>query len=362
MTEFDEIFRLKLSNAKASLPQDEWEVLEKRYATARRRKTIFWACSGVLAAAILTAILFLPNNNIEKLPSANENIVAKSSTSSDDSSFPCAETPEPVKLCHRSATKMQSNLIASVDTSVNNVLKGKENDPDTITNKASVKEITKDVENSTSNEEYWATTNPTATKVRGLYLINVGTTLSGGISSGTSGNDLTSSPSQQTHSVNVNHHQPVKFMLSVGVPISTRLYLETGLSYSCLRSDKNVSSFNSSYTVKQRLDYIGIPLGLSYKIWSNRHLRTYISAGGMAEKMVSGYSKSNSGTSKLHIDGLQYSVYGTAGLGIQVAPHFSIGFEPGISYHYHVKASNIQTLYSDFPLDMELRLSLKVEL
>ena len=77
MTEFDEIFRQKLSNAKASLPQDEWEVLEKRYATARRRKTIFWACSGVLAAAILTAILFLPNNNIEKLPSANENIVAK---------------------------------------------------------------------------------------------------------------------------------------------------------------------------------------------------------------------------------------------------------------------------------------------
>jgi hypothetical protein len=193
----------------------------------------------------------------------------------------------------------------------------------------------------------------------------IGTSFSGGVPSSNSQiYDYASSPnsSSTNHDSDVQHQQPLRFSLLIGIPLTHRLNLETGLSFSQLHSEFDEKNGSSSKDIDQRLNYIGIPLGLSYRLWGNRVFRTYLSVGGMAEKMVYGTSKSSGISTSLSIAGLQYSLYGVAGFEVLLAPHFSLGFEPGVGYYYPVKDSNITTLYSDTPLNLQLRLSLKVEL
>lgn len=152
------------------------------------------------------------------------------------------------------------------------------------------------------------------------------------------------------------------------MPVNDRLSLVTGFSFSQLRSEINVwtnAAPNSlTYKTYQRLDYIGLPLGLSYDLWKGRNMRFYISTGGMAEKMIHGTEKStdNGNNVKLDIKDIQYSVYGVVGLEMHITQRLGLGLEPGIGYYFPIQGTDIQTIHSDTPLNAEIRLSLKFDL
>lgn len=366
MTVFDEIVRRKLSSAKVDLPQDDWVVLEKKYALARRRRLIIWVSICSLAAAAIALFILFPGDVHTKLVPANKIIVAESS----------AVQAGPSVHTEYFANRVHSKPSQKAVTS--NIALGKSNSnedstairKDTILLASAYEPATHFSGDSTSSADSsttaeWLTSYPEATAIRRHCTLMIGTSLSGGLSSPNSqvyDYASSSNTSSTSHNVNVQHHQPLKFSFLIGIPLASRLNLETGLSFSQLRSEFDEKKGSSAQNIDQRLNYIGIPLGLSYRLWGNRICRTYLSAGGMVEKMVYGTSKSLGESTNLSIDGLQYSLYGVVGLEVRIAPHFNIGFEPGIGYYYPVKDSKITTLYSDTPLNLQLRLSLKVEL
>lgn len=85
------------------------------------------------------------------------------------------------------------------------------------------------------------------------------------------------------------HKMPIKIGLSVRYDIGQRFGIETGIAYSILNSDikrgKNLSTWSKG---EQTFNYIGIPLNVSFDIFSSRFVDFYASAGGMMEKAVRG--------------------------------------------------------------------------
>jgi len=366
MTNFDEIFRQKLSSARAALPQDDWVVLEKKYAWTRRRRRIVRASLCSLAAAAIALVIFLPGNVNTKLVPADKIVVAESSAVEIGSSVHTEDNANIAssKLLQRAVA---SNIALDKSNSNEN---GTAIRKDTILLASYSEPATHFSGDSTpsadsSTEDEWITSDPTNTEIHRNCTLMIGTSFSGGVPSSNSQiYDYASSPntSSTNNNSDVQHQQPLRFSLLIGIPLTHRLNLETGLSFSQLRSEFDEKNGSSSKDIDQRLNYIGIPLGLSYCLWGNRVFRTYLSVGGMAEKMVYGTSKSSGISTSLSIAGLQYSLYGVAGFEVLLAPHLSLGFEPGVGYYYSVKGSDITTLYSDTPLNLQLRLSLKVEL
>ena len=85
----------------------------------------------------------------------------------------------------------------------------------------------------------------------------------------------------------IHHKTPIGVGISISRYLNNRFSLQTGLTYSYLRSEW---STNNTYHIEndQRLHFIGIPLSLTYKIAEWNRFMFYASAGGMAEVNVAG--------------------------------------------------------------------------
>lgn len=157
----------------------------------------------------------------------------------------------------------------------------------------------------------------------------------------------------------VRHHQPLRFGVSLRYDLGNRWSVESGLSYTRHKSDITNQAGNELTTTEQRLSYIGIPLNVGYRIWSNQRLNFYVSTGGMVEKMVKG-SRSTQGTTteSVSIRPLQFSLNGMAGAEFRIDKAFSLYMEPGVSYHFD-NGSNVPTIYQDEPLNLNLNIGLR---
>lgn len=156
----------------------------------------------------------------------------------------------------------------------------------------------------------------------------------------------------------VRHHQPIRFGLSIRYDIGDRWSVESGLSYARHKSDITSQSGNYQTTTEQRLSYIGIPLNIAYRIWSNQHFNFYVSAGGMAEKMVKGSRSIQETTEDISIRPLQFSLNGMAGAEFRIDKSFSLYMEPGLSYYFD-NGSSVPTIYQDEPLNFNLSVGLR---
>lgn len=163
------------------------------------------------------------------------------------------------------------------------------------------------------------------------------------------------------------HRQPVKVGLSVNYQINKRLSIGTGFVYSYLSSDLTSGTDDYNYTTKQTLQYVGVPLNLTYTMFQGKHYSVYGTGGGMAEKCVRGNSTTdyiikgkveNTQHDKISESRLQYSV--NAAVGIQIKMTENVGFymEPGISYHFD-NHSDVTNIYKDTPLNFSLGLGIR---
>ncbi len=178
------------------------------------------------------------------------------------------------------------------------------------------------------------------------------------------------SGSSNTRNSRMQHHQPIRVGLTVAYPISTRLSLESGLTYSRLRSDVDATEANISFSGEQTLHYIGIPLNLKCRLASVRQFKFYASAGILAEKCVAGklsghkFINEQAGAEEntdIHEKKLQWSLNAAAGAQLSITPDLGIFIEPGISY-YPDNGSDISSIYKDRPLNFNLNLGLRLTL
>lgn len=167
-----------------------------------------------------------------------------------------------------------------------------------------------------------------------------------------------------------SHKMPVKIGASIRYDFNKFLGIESGLTYSFLSSDLKtgeegaVSSWSKGI---QSMHYLGIPLNLSFNIFSSRYFNAYVTAGGLMEKCVRGSLKTDeyldgkyhgSSSTTLKQKGLQWSVNGAAGIQVNILPQLGLYMEPGVSHHFS-NNSKVRTIYSDKPTDFSLSFGLR---
>lgn len=167
-----------------------------------------------------------------------------------------------------------------------------------------------------------------------------------------------------------SHKMPVKIGASIRYDFNRFLGIESGLTYSFLSSDLKtgkegaVSGWSKGV---QSMHYLGIPLNLSFNIFSSRYFNAYVTAGGLMEKCVRGSLKTDeyldgkyhgSSSTTLKQKGLQWSVNGAAGIQVNILPQLGLYMEPGVSHHFS-NNSKVRTIYSDKPTDFSLSFGLR---
>lgn len=168
----------------------------------------------------------------------------------------------------------------------------------------------------------------------------------------------------------LHHHQPVRVGLTVSYPISQRLAVETGLSYSYLGSEMKDGTDANFTAAKQELHYLGVPVNLKYRALSIDRVHLYLSAGGMGEKCVSGRlterlvidnKENQTNTERIHIKQLQWSANAALGVECELTPLVGLYAEPGVSYFFD-DGSRVSTIYKEKPWNFNVQVGVRLNL
>ena len=167
---------------------------------------------------------------------------------------------------------------------------------------------------------------------------------------------------------NYEHQLPISLQLSLSRQLSEQLSVETGLSYTLLKSSNTTGSPTAYIQEQQRLHYLGIPLRMGWQWYSKSSLSLYTSAGIMLEKPVHStldvnhfindintYSKQE----KLSVP-LQWST--SVGVGIQydITPHIGFYIEPSLQYFFN-DGSSIKSYRTEHRFNITLPLGIRLK-
>lgn len=168
----------------------------------------------------------------------------------------------------------------------------------------------------------------------------------------------------------IKHHLPIRAGVSLSYDINDCISLQSGLTYTCLKSDLRFGSENHYITGSQTLHYIGIPLSIRWKALSWKRFDLYASAGMTGEKCVSGktdrkYIINNqpeeTSRENISIRPLQWSLNAAAGIQFNISSFTGLYIEPGVNY-YIDNGSTVKTIYKDKPFNFNLNLGLRLTL
>ncbi|MDL2304485.1 PorT family protein [Bacteroides sp. OttesenSCG-928-D19] len=151
-----------------------------------------------------------------------------------------------------------------------------------------------------------------------------------------------------------DHRQPITVGASVRKEISNGFSIETGLSYTLLKSDISRDGKNAGKSGEQKLHYIGIPLQANWSFVNSKNFTLYLSAGGMVEKCVYGKTLDKKNTVKP----LQFSLVGGLGAQYNISKQLGLYVEPGVS-HFFDDGSDVETIRKENPLNFNLRAGIR---
>lgn len=167
--------------------------------------------------------------------------------------------------------------------------------------------------------------------------------------------------------VDAHYRQPVRLGLSFRYHFNNRWSMQSGIDYSYHSSDLVVIIDNSMLRQEQKLHFIGVPVMLSYSLWSPGRFNFYVSGGGEVEKMVTGSritsSVASNSVGKTEKDNIglhpwQLSVMGNAGIQFNINHFLSLYAEPGVAYYFD-NQSSLPTIYQDKPFNFNLNMGFR---
>lgn len=173
-------------------------------------------------------------------------------------------------------------------------------------------------------------------------------------------------PSEQTVT-EVDHRLPVRVALSLRYNINDSWSVETGLAYSYLYSEIKSGNTSTTAFTEQMLNYIGMPVAVSWSVWRNNSFNIYLKGGVMMEKMVHGKAETTCRANgcngeqesrNIKISPLQWSASGAVGAELRLGHRFGAFVEPGAGYYFNAP-DDVPTLYGDKPLNFNLNLGLR---
>jgi hypothetical protein len=166
----------------------------------------------------------------------------------------------------------------------------------------------------------------------------------------------------------VAHHcRPKTFGLSINKQLSPKWTFGTGITYTILKSEFE-SEYNKARLVKtQKIDYVGIPLRLTYQVWSKGRFNAYMT-GSMAFEMPvhSSLEKKyiitadSSYTLKRDIKPrYQWSVNLGVGVQYKLFKPFSLYLEPNMFYYFR-NGSSLETYRTEHPFIITVPFGLRL--
>ena len=164
-----------------------------------------------------------------------------------------------------------------------------------------------------------------------------------------------------------HHYMPVTFSLALKYKLNSRFGLETGLSYSRLKSEFEIGTDGNAIREQQAIHYLGIPLKGTYNIYNVRRWNLYGSLGAKLEipvyapfstrYFVNGMKELEE-KSILHAP-LQWSVGTGLGLQYNLTPNIGFFAEPSLQY-YISTGSNIETYRTEHPFTFSLPIGIRI--
>ena len=153
------------------------------------------------------------------------------------------------------------------------------------------------------------------------------------------------------------HHLPVRFGLSVQYQLNNHLALHSGISYTRLNSEFSIPLYqNISYS--QKLHYLGVPLGVTWQLWSANRFRFYLSGGTMVEKCVSADLE---GSGKVSTKPWQWSVDAAAGAEYAFTRQLGFYLEPSLGYYFD-DGTSLEHYYKEHPLAPSIEFGLRLHI
>lgn len=162
------------------------------------------------------------------------------------------------------------------------------------------------------------------------------------------------------------HHVPVILALSMQKRINGRWGMETGVQYTCLRSDFTVIG-DTHLEKRQKIHYIGIPLKGIFGVWNKRHFSLYTSAGvtldipfkAVSEESVMGNNQAVDRKKNPLNPSWQWST--SFGIGVQYQLTSSIGIyaEPNLHYYFHGR-NDVKTIRTERPFQVTLPVGIRL--
>ena len=163
-----------------------------------------------------------------------------------------------------------------------------------------------------------------------------------------------------------HHYMPVNFSIALKYQLNNRFGLETGLSYSRLKSDFEMGSNGNTINEQQTIHYLGIPVKGIYNIYNRKAWSLYGSLGITTEIPL--YSPLNTSyylhgmlevtdKSTIHTP-WQWSVGTGLGLQYNFTPNIGLFAEPSLQY-YIPTGTQIETYRTVHPFTFSLPMGIR---
>ena len=147
------------------------------------------------------------------------------------------------------------------------------------------------------------------------------------------------------------HHQPFSVGMQVGVGLTERLRLTTGVVYTRAVSDLDA-------VTTQKLHYVGIPLSLSYQVWGTRRFHTYLTMGGEGAVNVKNQTEVDGEAVESKKDRVQWSANAAVGAQYDLVPQLGVYVEPGAKYYFD-NGSQVKNVFKDKKLNFNFLFGLR---
>lgn len=164
-----------------------------------------------------------------------------------------------------------------------------------------------------------------------------------------------------------HHYRPKTFSLSLNKQLSSHWTFGTGLTYTRMKSDFESEFHGATLLKTQKIDYVGIPLQLTYRIWSKGRFNAYTTGGVTFEMPVHSsldkkyiITSDSSYTLKGDIKPrYQWSV--NLGIGVQyrLFKPFSLYLEPNMFYYFW-NGSDLETYRTEHPFIITVPFGLRL--
>lgn len=157
----------------------------------------------------------------------------------------------------------------------------------------------------------------------------------------------TYSPDSEGVKYEAKHHLPIRLGASLHYQLNDRLALLSGINYTYLYSEFIMKVENQlDVDIDQKLHYLGIPLGVTYQLWSNKQLQVYLSGSVMLEKC-------------LNEKPWQWSVDAAAGAEYAITKQLGLYLEPSLGYYFD-DGTSFEHYYKEHPLAPAIEFGLRL--